>query len=170
MSRVRAIKPWTAVVLAAFVAVAVGACGSSASSSASSSPSAPPTTASAPAPAGSGTQTSALCQDLSSLHHTATSFAHLKPSTATANTVSADVQLMGTELNSVSRDAHGKFTPQVNALRSSLATLRSKLTGVSQGKASVSSVTTAAKNVKTRADGLAAAAKNACPSVASSSS
>lgn len=173
MSHLKAIGPWKAGVLIAFVAVAVGACSSSSGSSSTPTPpttSAPSVTASAPAPAGSGTQTSALCQDLATLHGTVTSFAHLKPSTATVNTVSSDIQLMTTELNSVAHAAHGKFTSQVDGLKSALTTLRTRLTDLAHGTASVSSVTNAGKNVNARADDLATATKNVCPSATSSAS
>jgi hypothetical protein len=104
-----------------------------------------------------------LCQDLAALRSQVTNFAYLTPSTATTNTVSADIQTMTTELNSVAHAAHGRFTSQVNGLKSALATLKAQLAGLSHGTATVGSVTAAAKNVKTRADVLAAATKNACP-------
>lgn len=178
MSRVRAVRPWRAVVLAAFVPVAVAACSNSSSSSSSSAPAAASTSAAsatasasaaAPSAAGTGTQTSALCTDLAALHGTVTGFAHLTPSTATGNTVSADIQTMTAELNNAAHAAHGKFTSQVDGLKSALATLRTQLADLSHGTASVSNVTNAAKNVDTRANDLAAATKNACPSAASSS-
>lgn len=186
MSRLSGITPWKSLALAAFVALAVGACtstagsGSSASASSSSSAaasaSAPmatasataPATASAPAAAGSGAQISALCQDLATLRSTAASFAHLSPSTATQNTVTADAELMTTELNDIAHAANGQFAPQVDALKSALTTMRSQLKGLANGTASVSSVTNAAKNVKARADDLATATKNTCPAATSS--
>lgn len=76
-----------------------------------------------------------------------TSFAHLKSSAATANTVTADISTMTTEVNNIRHDAQGQFGSQINNLKSALTTLRSRMTGLSHGTASVGSITTAAKNV-----------------------
>lgn len=161
MPRAR-ISPWKAAVPGAFVVLAVAACGSAyGSSPASSSPSASATSA-------SGTQTTALCQSLVSLRATTTSFDHLTPSSATAATVTSDIQAMTTDLTHVAQADSSQFAPQANGLSSALGTLRSRITGLSNGTASESSVTDAAKNVEANAVDLAIATRNACPSVSSS--
>ena len=171
-SRVRRISPWKAGLAAVPVALAVASCSSSSSSPAtSSSGSAVSTvTASPSAPAaGSGAPSSALCADVAALRATAASFAHLTPSAATASTVTADISAMTTEVNDIGRDAQGQFSPQVDGLNSALATLRSRLTALTRGTGSVSSVTTAARNVKARAGDLLAAARGTCPAASASS-
>jgi hypothetical protein len=156
MPRTR-ISPWKAAVPAAFVVLAVAACQpASSSSSASSSPS------SAPAASPSGAQSSALCQDLTELRDTVTSFAELKAN-ATSNSVTTDAQLLATELGNVAQAAQGRFAPQADGLKSALGTLLSDLKGLSNGTVSKSSVKDAAENVEARAVDLAVATKDACP-------
>lgn len=173
-SPLRRISPWAAGLLAVPVLLGAASCSSSSSSpSASSSGSAVPTvtaSASVPAPAaaGSGTQASALCADVAALRATTTSFAHLTLSATTANTVTADIRAMTTEVNDIRRDAQGQFSSQVNGLESALTTLRTRMTALTHGNGSVNSVTTAAKNVKAAAGNLTTAAGNACPSAGSS--
>jgi hypothetical protein len=102
------------------------------------------------------------------LRDTTTSFERLTPSTATAHTVTTDIQTMTTELTNVAHSDNGRFAPEANGLNSALGTLRSQLTGLSDGSATESSVTDAAKNVEANAVDLAIATRSACPTLSSS--
>jgi hypothetical protein len=146
------ISPWKAAAPAALVVVAAAACGST--SGASATPSA------SPASSGSATQTSVLCRDIAAFRTTATQ----KASSTTTSTVNAEVQALTGDLTNVAHAGNGRFAPQADALKSSLETLKSQIIGMSHGTTTTSSVTTAAKNVQTRAVDLATAVSSECPS------
>lgn len=74
------------------------------------------------------------------------------------------LQTMATEVDDIAQAANGHYASQVNGLKSALATLRSRLTQLSHGTASASSVTNAARNVQARTNDLTTATRSACPS------
>ena len=128
MRQVTRFAQWKAAAAAAAITMLAAACGSSSSTSASSATSG---TANhqASSPAQSSQVSSAVCQDSAALQTPLTDLATVSGSKGKLKQVKADLKDAQAKLSTLTGDAHGAFSTQINALKSSLTTLQTAVNG-----------------------------------------
>ena len=156
---------------AAVVAVAVLAGCSSSSTSASSAPasSAPATSApasSAPASSAAATASSnaAVCASVSKLKGDIVGLKDINIRANGTSAVSAQLTKIQQQFNVVKSDAHGQFSPQVNALSSALSGLGSSLTSARDNlnTSTLSALALAVGSVVTAGNSLVSTVTSTC--------
>jgi hypothetical protein len=151
-----------AVAVAAGITLITAGCGSSGAASGSASPS--PATHSATSAAQTPQASSALCREAAALRRSLASLTHLSMGQGALQQAEADLRDAHARISRIAADTHGKFSPQVSALKSALARLRTEVTALGRGNGSVASAATAFGGVSQAAQNLFAAIDGRCPS------
>jgi hypothetical protein len=153
MRRVTRFADWKAVAAAA-------ACGSSGTTSGGSALSA---TASHPASSPAQSASTAVCQERAALQVSLANLANVSGGTGALKQAKADLKDAQANLTTLTGEAHGAFSTQINALKSALITLQAAVTDVRSGSSSVGEVRTAVDGVTEAATNLGAVlAKAGC--------
>jgi uncharacterized protein YukE len=131
------------------------ACGSSSTTSGSSASSATANRSASPAqPAKAST---AMCQDNAALQASLANLAQVSTGKVALKQVKTDLKDVQAKLSTLTGEAHGAFSIQINALKSALTTLQTAVKGVSGGGSSVADVRTAFDGVTTATGDLSTA-------------
>jgi hypothetical protein len=158
---------WAAAVVA--VAVLAGCSSSSTSSSsapASSAPatSAPPSSAPASSAAATASSNAAVCASVGKLKDDIVGLKDINIRANGTSAVSAQLTKIQQQFNVVKSDAHGQFSPQINALSSALSGLGSSLTSARDNlnTSTLSALALAVGSVVTAGNSLVSTVTSTC--------
>ena len=156
---------------AAVVAAAVLAGCSSSSTSASSAPatsapatSAPPSSAPASSAAATASSNAAVCASVGKLKDDIVGLKDINIRANGTSAVSAQLTKIQQQFNVVKSDAHGQFSPQINALSSALSGLGSSLTSARDNlnTSTLSALALAVGSVVTAGNSLVSTVTSTC--------
>jgi hypothetical protein len=147
----------TALALAGGIMLLAAGCGSSSTPSAAATPAASSAAATPQA-------ISAACKDVAALRTSLTNLTKITVGKDMGSQLAAKVNDVKANLDALKTHAHGEWSTQVDALKSSLTTLENAAKGLSDGSTSVSDVVTAVGGVTSATTNLLAATNKRCPS------